>query len=378
MKVAIAVGGGGHFSPALAVINEMPKDWEILLIGRKHAFEEDQTISLEYQTAERLGLPFASLQTGRLQRNFSAQSIKSLLKVPGGIIHATKLLKDFKPDIVLSFGGYVAIPVALAAKAMNIPIVIHEQTLDAGVANKVVSKFADVVCISWESSAKHFPKNKIALTGNPLRKEFIETVENLASRSDHTKKTYPLLYITGGSGGAHAINYLVEQSLPKLLKKYRIIHQTGDAKAYGDFARLEAAQAQLDDEMQKRYLPKKFIPSDKVAEILSEADLVISRSGINTVTELLYLGKPSLLIPLPHGQKDEQKTNAQFLESVGLGRMYEQADLTAETFIEAVDTMIGSLSEYHHHAEKAREIVPTDATDKIIRLLITLHEATKR
>src|SRR6185437_12483312 len=197
MKVLIAVGGGGHFSPALAVIKQMPKDWEVLLVGRKYTFEGDSALSLEYQTAQRLGLPFQTITTGRLQRKFTRHMFASLVRMPIGLAQAKKILATFKPDVVLSFGGYISVPVVLAAAAKRLPIVIHEQTLHAGLANKISAKFATKICISWEESANFFPKNKTVLTGNPLRKEFLAVSVSQKKESDKL----PLIYITGGSGG---------------------------------------------------------------------------------------------------------------------------------------------------------------------------------
>ena len=176
MKVLIAVGGGGHFSPALAVIKQMPKDWDVLLVGRKHTFEGDSALSLEYQTAQRLGLQFETITTGRLQRKLTRHTFSSLVKMPVGMAQAKKILAKYKPDVVLSFGGYISVPVVLAAAIQRLPIIIHEQTLQAGLANKIAARFAAKICISWEESAKFFPRSKVILTGNPLREEFLSSV----------------------------------------------------------------------------------------------------------------------------------------------------------------------------------------------------------
>lgn len=373
MKVLIAVGGGGHFSPALATIDEMPKDWDVLLVGRKYAFEGDKALSLEFQTAQRLHLSFEALTTGRLQRKFSKQSLLSLAKIPFGLTQANVILQRYKPDVVLSFGGYVAVPVILAAAARRIPIVIHEQTLRAGLANKIASKFATKICLSWNESAPYFPENKVVFTGNPLRKEF---VKNLATAEDtdlekddiaDISNKSPLLYVTGGSGGAHGINVLIEGSLETLLEKYTLIHQTGDAKQYGDYDRLEAARSRLPENLKKRYLLAKFIEAEKVMQILSQADLVIARSGINTVTELLYLGKPCLLIPLPYGQHNEQAANAAFVKKTGLAETLDQVTATPEALVEIVTRMIDHLSDYTAHGVESRQLIHTDAATLIVK-----------
>lgn len=379
MKVLIAVGGGGHFSPALAVIEQMPKDWEILLVGREHTFEGDPALSLEYQTAQRLGLPFASLTTGRLQRKFTRHTLLSLVKVPKGLAQAYAIIKKFQPDVVLSFGGYVSVPIVLAAAMQHLPIVIHEQTLHAGLANKIASKFATKICISWDASQKFFPKGKTVVTGNPLRKVFLTSV--IARRNDEAIPTEiaallsvarndeKLIYITGGSGGAHGINVLVEGCLEKLLSKFTIIHQTGGAKQFGDFDRLEKSKQQLPDALQKRYVLKKFIPADEVKQILSNAELVISRSGINTVTELLFLGKPCILIPLPYGQHNEQLSNANFVKKIGLAEVVDQLTTTPDELYEKITTMVSNLPAYATHKENARKLIHTNAAEKIIEVV---------
>ena len=366
MKLLIVVGGGGHFAPALAVIDQLPKDWHILLVGRKHTFEGDPALSFEYQTAQRLNIPFVSLTTGRLQRKFTRHTFTSLLKVPVGLGQSTKILREFQPDVVLSFGGYTSLPIATAAKLLRIPVIIHEQTLHAGLANKVVSKFANKICISWKESELYFPASKTILTGNPLRTAFREHL-----RTVHHKQAnaLPKLYITGGSGGAHGINVLVEGCLETLLEHYEITHQTGDAHEFGDFDRLEALRLRLDPKLQARYTLKKFIVPEIVGSVLSDADLVISRSGINTVTELLYLGKPSLLIPLPYGQRDEQHANALFFQKTGLGKMIEQDTLTPESFAETIHEMITNIDAYTAHAPETEHLIALDAAEKIIEVV---------
>lgn len=366
MKLVIAVGGGGHFAPALAVMEQMPEDWEVLVIGRKYAFEGDDALSLEYQTAQDRGIPFVSLTTGRLQRKLSTRTFTSLAKIPVGLAQSLKILKSFQPDVVVSFGGYIAVPVAVAAKMLRIPIVVHEQTLRAGLANTITSKFADKVCISWKYSEQFFPKEKTVLTGMPLRKEFLGHIDTSKLRSNNK---VPLIYVTGGSGGAHGINSLVERSLERLLEHNLIIHQTGDAKEYADYERLTRLKDMLHPHLKKRYEVVKFVPPDQVVSMLLNADLVIARSGIGTVTELLYLGKPCMLIPLPHGQQNEQLTNAQFVQSTGIGEYFEQGSLTPDVFVEKVEEMLTNSAKYKSHAVETHKMIQKDAAQKIIEII---------
>lgn len=210
MKIAII---GGHLTPALSIIEELGDSAQIIYIGRKHAIEGDKAVSLEYSTITNKNIPFTEIKTGRFQRSFTRRTVPSLARIPIGLAQATVILKKFSPDVVVGFGGYVSLPVAIAAKTLRIPVVIHEQTLEAGGANRLIGKFADKVCISFDSSAKYFPKEKIILTGNPIRDGII-----------HPKKKFilethdPVIYITGGSQGSHFINHLISQSLTKHYK----------------------------------------------------------------------------------------------------------------------------------------------------------------
>jgi len=367
MKLLLVAGGGGHFAPALALIEALPKDWEFMVIGRKYAFEADKTVSLEYQTAQKLGIPFATISAGRFQRQVSRHSFQSIAKIPVGFLQAVRIIKSYKPDVVVSFGGYVSVPVAFAARAVNIPIIVHEQTLGAGLANKVVGKFANHIALSWKQSEQFFPKKKIVLVGNPLQKVFLQNLE----KKTHAEKPkdMPLIYVTGGSGGSHAINVLIEDCLEKLLQKYRIIHQTGDAKRFNDFDRLEKKRQSLPENMQKNYMLTKFVPASDVFGTLQTADLVVTRSGIGTVTQLLALGKTCLFIPLPNGQKNEQLTNALFVKNIGIGEVAEQYSLTGDTLYALIEKMLQNSASYKKHRDEAKAVIDLQATQKLISLI---------
>src|SRR3989344_5071506 len=216
MKIIIV---GGHLSPALSVLDALPKNWEILFVGRKYVFEGEKSLSLEYKIINDLKIPFEEISTGRLQRKFTKNTIPSLFKLPSGFFKAFGILRKFQPDVVLGFGGYLQIPVIFASFFLKIPVVLHEQTLESGFSNKICSPIAKKICISWESSVKFFPKTKTVLTGNPIRKDIIDKSQIPNSR--------PLIYVTGGSSGSHFINSLIEQVLKKILIDFKLIHQTG-------------------------------------------------------------------------------------------------------------------------------------------------------
>lgn len=357
MKVAVI---GGHLTPALAV-TEVLKGEEIIYIGRKHALEGDQALSLEYRTITSLGIPFKSITTGRLQRKFTKHTIFSLLKIPVGFVQSFFILRRFKPHVVLGFGGYVSLPVIFAAFLQRVPIVIHEQTLEVGLANRIASFLATKICVSWESSQRFFPRGKTILTGNPVREEIIEVFDNSVKETGEV----PLIYITGGSLGSHSINVLVEKIIKRLLPNARVIHQTGDAQEYQDFERLSYLRDSLIDEFKKRYLPQRFLEAKEVAQVLKNADLVVSRAGINTITELIFLNKPSLLIPLPQGQ--EQRKNAIFLNEIGLAEVKLEENLTPDDFLNTLKYIFENYSKYG--LNKDYKIYIRDAAFKVVEVL---------
>lgn len=363
MKIIIV---GGHLSPALSVIERLPKDTQILFIGRRYALEGDSAFSLEYQKITSLCIRFVNLTTGRLQRKITRYTLTSLLKLPMGFLEALKILSDYKPDVIACFGGYVQIPVVAAAYILHIPVIIHEQTRKAGLANKLVAPLVKTVCISWPESAAYFPPGKTVLTGLPLRKEFFQ---KLPAAKDVNRKT---IYITGGSLGAHAINILIEGVLVKLLKRFFIIHQTGDAQEYGDYDRLEKIKDGLPKNLRDKYKLFKFIDPKDTAWVINSADLVISRSGMNTVAELMYLQKPCLLIPLPHGQVGEQLENALSLEKLGIARVLRQEELTPEILYSQITGFIDKLdsSRFGRDKLKSKKPINYDAAEKIVQIIV--------
>ncbi|MBI2025853.1 MAG: UDP-N-acetylglucosamine--N-acetylmuramyl-(pentapeptide) pyrophosphoryl-undecaprenol N-acetylglucosamine transferase [Candidatus Levybacteria bacterium] len=357
MKILII---GGHLSPALSVIENL-KEIEVFYVGRKYSMEGDSALSLEYRTMNKLNIPFFELTTGRLQRAFTKHTLASIAKIPIGLLQAFVILKKTKPDVVLGFGGYVCVPIILAAYMLKIPSVLHEQTLEAGLANKILALFVKKICISFPSSQNFFPKNKTVLTGLPLKREVLDV-----KTKEREENKVPILYITGGSQGSHAINSLVMESLGKLLETFRIVHQTGDFQEFNDFEKLVSLKKILPKGLGIRYLVKKFLDPKEAAEIMQSADIVVSRSGINSVCELIFLEKPSLLIPLSFSQRNEQLKNAKYIESLGLARVYEQNSLTSQTFVSALKDMLKNIKQLRLTGQNPLE---TKASLKIIEVL---------
>lgn len=378
MKVIIT---GGHLTPALAVIGELKKsskDLDILFIGRKHPLEGDLSVSPEYKIITRMGIPFVSLTTGRLQRRFTRYTLFSLLKIPIGFLQSLWWVGKFQPDVILSFGGYVAVPVVVAGWLFRVPIITHEQTATSGLANKIISFFAKKICASWPDSAGHFPKDKVVLTGNPVRKEIFEINQNsqLTPLAGGHNSQLPAIYITGGSLGSHVINEAVGEILPQLLEKYVIIHQCGDSQKFRDFDRFKTQNSKLKTEVQKRYFLTKYVESQDIGWVLNEADLVVSRAGANTVTELAALGKVAILIPLPWAGVGEQEKNAQILVDCGAAVVLPQENLSPQILFETIQTVMGNITDYKKHASYAQKLVDLSAAQKIAK--ITYESAHKK
>ena len=362
---------GGHFSPALAIINSLGKKDEAFVIGRRFVFEGDTAESLEYKICKARGIPFHALNTGRLQRNFTRHTIPSLARLPLGFFDALKTLKKWQPDVIVVFGGYIALPVAYAARILKIPIVVHEQTLTAGLANKIIAKFATKICISFDTSRDFFPKDKTIMTGNPVRHEVFEIKNKLEiPKAD-------VLYITGGSSGSHFINVLIGNSIEKLAENFVVIHQTGESKLHADFSKLTAIQMALPAKTKKNYILKKFILPDEIGWVLHNSTLVISRSGINTISELLSIGRVGLFIPLSTGQKNEQLENARFVKSLGMGDYLIQDTITSAKFIEKIYAMRKSLADYKKNIEQARDMIIPDADVRLLNVIQLVYALKK-
>ncbi len=364
MKIVIT---GGHFSPAYSLIQELKKEHDILVIGRRYAFEGDMNETYEYRVCKKFNIPFEVINAGRLQRKFTRHTIPAAARFPQGVGRALQILRREKPSVVVTFGGYVGLPVAIAARILSIPVVLHEQTLHAGLSAKLISQFASVILTSFPSSKDLFKGKNVVLTGNPIRPELL----NLGKKLKHAK---PLIYITGGSTGSHAINSAVSQVVPNLLPEFIIFHQTGDSHEFGDYDKIKKIQSELPSDLRNSYFVEKFFPPNEVATLIASASFVISRSGINTVTELIALKTPAILIPLPHGQQNEQLQNARFFENLGLGHVLLQEDITPHLLLATIHAMIKEKSEFEKKFQEAQVYIHHDAVKKIAQEVLYYGE----
>lgn len=361
-KKRIAITGG-HATPALAFIELLKKDnWRIYWLGEARAINGKVATTLEYREISKLGIPFYKIIAAKFHRGFVFLTILSFWKFVVGFFQSLWFLFLIRPRVLLSFGSYLSVPVAFAARILGIPIVLHEQTAVSGLANRIISKIAKKVAISFPSSRPCFPKDKVVLTGNLIRKSIFEVAKK---RKNKKFGNPPVLYITGGSRGSQAINNAVVQSLSKLLKICKVYQQTG----FVDFEKISKVKQGLTSDLSKNYKVAPVYSPKKVERIYSKADLVVSRCGANTVSELAALGIPAVLIPIPWSEANEQAENAKLLGGIGAALILEQNKLTGQSLIRAIKSILGNFDKFQRNAARAKRLVPKNAAKTLLSII---------
>lgn len=350
-KTKILITGGHHSSslPIIELLQEKP-NIEILWVGHKFSLKGDKNVTLEYKEITALGIRFVNLIAGKFYKTYN---IFSLLKIPLGFFHALYIILTERPNIVLSFGGYLAVPVVIVASVLGIPCFTHEQTVVTGYANKLISRFANKVFISWKESAKYLPQEKIIYSGLPLRDEIFKP----SSNNFNINIELPTIYVTAGKTGSHKINKVIEDSLGELLNIANVIHQTGQYSVYSDFENLAQKYSVLADFVKGKYHLRKFVLIDEIGEAYEKADMVVSRAGAHATFEIISLNKPALLIPIPWVSHNEQFENAKVVSQFGLGEILQEKDLNKEAFLEKIKHILNNLGEYKLAPEKSFEKV---------------------
>ena len=356
---------GGHHTPALAVVDALARrpqivnrKSQIVWIGHRISMWGDKNVSAEYQEVTKRGIPFYDLKAGKLYKTFHPLK---LLRLPFGLLQAFYYLLRIRPDLIVSFGGYLTPPVVIAGWLLGIPAVTHEQTVEGGWANKLVAKIAKKVFVTWEESLKYFPKEKTIVTGNPLRRSIFEVNEQLAMNNEQL----PTVYITGGKQGSHILNETVREALPQLLEKYNVIHQCGRSTVFDDYEILNSQLSTLDSDLRSRYILKDYFTEEEIGAVFAAADVVISRAGANIVYELAALGKPSILIPIPWVSHDEQHKNAQILVDAGSAIILEEKDLTPNSLVVYTAKLFSDLEKFKEGGKKAQKLVRLDAAERM-------------
>lgn len=330
MKKIIMTGGGtaGHVTPNIALMPALKEaGFDIEYIGSINGMEKG--------LIEATGTPYHGISSGKLRRYFDWKNFSDPFRVLKGYGQAVSLMKKIKPDVVFSKGGFVSVPVVLAAKHCHIPAIIHESDITPGLANKIAIKGAKKVCCNFPETMKYLPADRAVLTGSPIRRElFSGNAENairLCNFKDHSK---PVLLIIGGSLGSKIVNEAVRKVLPELLEKFYVIHLCG--------------KGNLDNSLSGTIGYAQFeYASSELTDMFALADMAISRAGANSICELLALHKPNILIPLSAAaSRGDQVLNANSFKKQGFSYVLEEEHLTAESLLKAVQEVYDNRQKY--------------------------------
>lgn len=365
MRVLITGGGtGGHINPALAIaqkVMERDRESTILYVGTE--------TGMESELVPKEGFEFKSVTAKFLRRKISVENIKTLFASFKGVVESSKIIKEYKPDIVVGTGGYVCGPVVLAAALRKIPTLIHEQNVFPGITNKMLAKVADVVCISFRESEKYFPENirhKLIMVGNPVRRDVLTSDRNKSRKEYKLKDNDILIYSFGGSGGQVSLN----NAIIDVIKKYngragiRILHITGK-RLYDDFMK-EASQIDIKDNIEIR----DYMYDAPTA--LAASDIVVGSAGAITIAEITAVGVPSILIPKTYTAENHQEYNARALEKEGASIVITEKDLNGNKLISSIEEIMNSKNTLKTMALNSKRLGNIDVEDKIYETMQNL------
>jgi len=357
MRVVVSGGGtGGHIYPALALINEIKKhqpNAEFLYIGSKNGLEQD--------IVKKAGIPFESIVISGFKRKITLDNLKTVYRFLNAVSKSRKLIKNFKPDIVIGTGGYVCGPVLYAATKENIPTLVHEQNVIPGLTNKFLSRYVDLVAISMEGSRQYFNNaKKIVLTGNPRATEVALANKEKGRQALNITNDKKIVLFVGGSRGATAINETFLNVLPDLIqyKNVHFIFVTGDI--HYDSIKLEL-EKRLHNSVENISLYP-FIYN--MPEVLASTDVIVSRAGASTLAEITALGIPSILIPSPYVTNNHQELNARWMEEQGAAKMIIEKELKGENLLNSLQYL---LENHVQSAMAAKRIGEPDAATKMYK-----------
>ena len=336
MKHIVLTGGGtaGHVTPNIALMGRLKEQgYQISYIGSYNGIEKT--------LIEELGIPYYGISSGKLRRYFDLKNFTDPFRVLKGFSEARKLLKQLKPDVVFSKGGFVTVPVVIAAGRLKIPAIIHESDMTPGLANKLCIPSAVKVCCNFPETKAHLPEGKAVVTGTPIRPELLQGDADKGRDFTGFTSEKPVIMIIGGSLGAQAVNDAIRRILPELLKDFQVVHLCGKGK-----------QDDSKNDL-KGYVQYEYIESE-LADLFAMADIVISRAGANAICELQALKKPNLLIPLSaNASRGDQILNARSFEKQGFSMVLEEEAITDEVLLKAIHDLYDHRETYRAAMENA-------------------------
>ncbi len=364
MHVVITGGGtGGHTSAGLAVAEALrARGVEVSWIGSAHGIEAERVPAA--------GFPYYAVPAGKLRRYWDWQNLADLLgRVPAGFLFSLKLLRDLRPQLLFATGGFVALPPAAAARVLKIPLVVHEQTAVAGLANRLAGRLAAKVALTFREAEKRFPSDRVVVTGNPLRVELVNGSREAGFAHFGLDPGSPLIYVTGGAQGSHRINQTVGEILRQLLDLTQVIHQCGANPTTQDREWLEELTRELPSRLRARYRVLPYV-GPELRDVYASAQLVVSRAGAGTVNECCHLGCPAIFIPLPGASGDEQTANARIVEAAGGGVVLPESALSPEGLLETIRSLLADPERLRLMGERARRLAVPNAAEQISELIL--------
>ncbi|WHZ56019.1 undecaprenyldiphospho-muramoylpentapeptide beta-N-acetylglucosaminyltransferase [Metabacillus hrfriensis] len=314
-KTIVFTGGGsaGHVTPNIAIIDELDKSvWDVQYIGSKKGIEKE--------LIEKISIPYHGISSGKMRRYLDFENVVDSFRVLKGCMDARKVLRKLKPALVFSKGGFVSVPVIIAARSLKIPVLIHESDMTPGLANKIAQRFATKIFTSFEETLNYFPKDKTAAIGSPIRRGILKGSPYKGTELLGFDRKRPVLTVMGGSLGAKKINETIRAALP-LLKDYQIIHLCGKGNVDENYTNLK-------DYKQFEYV------FDELPHYLAATEFVITRGGSNSIFEFLALKIPMLIIPLTKNQsRGDQILNGRSFQEKGYAMMLEEENLSVDTLV---------------------------------------------
>jgi UDP-N-acetylglucosamine--N-acetylmuramyl-(pentapeptide) pyrophosphoryl-undecaprenol N-acetylglucosamine transferase len=369
MKIILTGGGsGGHFYPLIAVaesINEIAKKEN--LISAEIFFMSASPYDTEALIEN--NITFIPISAGKIRRYFSISNFFDIFRTTFGIISALKKVFSIYPDVIFSKGAYASFPVLMAAKLLRIPVIIHESDSVPGKTNLWAAKFAQKIAVSYPETVKYFPKNKVAFTGNPLRRSVLNINKNDAHEYLKLEKGIPTILIIGGSLGSQIINERILDALPRLIEKYQIIHQTGKNNVTEVSQMSEVIIG--NNPNKSRYRIFDYLNDLNLIMAAGAANLIISRAG-STIFEIASWGVPSIVIPITESNGNHQRVNAYAYARSGAASVIEEANLTTNVLIGEIDRILQDNNMQEKMSISAKNFTHPDAANIIARELINI------
>ncbi|MBQ1491560.1 MAG: undecaprenyldiphospho-muramoylpentapeptide beta-N-acetylglucosaminyltransferase [Blautia sp.] len=349
MKKIILTGGGtaGHVTPNLALLPRLKElGFEVNYIGSYQGMEK--------ALVEAEGIPYYGISSGKLRRYFDVKNFTDPFRVLKGFREARRLMKELRPDVVFSKGGFVTVPVVIAAHRAHIPVVLHESDMTPGLANRLCLSSADVICTNFPETVSSLPGNKAVLTGTPIRSALLSGDAERGLAFCHLSGEKPVLLVMGGSLGATPVNDRIREILPRLLGRFEVVHLCGKGK--------------LDPSLQGTpgYVQFEYI-SEELPDLFALADVVVSRAGANAICELCALAKPNLLIPLSaNASRGDQILNARSFEKQGFSVVLEEEEIRPDLLFTTICQLYEDRDHYIDAMNKSSHL---DSIEKICQIL---------